>query len=395
MRWPLSRRRRGGRLPSLGQDFAEAHRRYVERLGTTGDVWLRNKPFSAPPGHELRECLRVFVHIVERLGLGYRAAVLDVGCGPGWLSELLARCGYSVTGVDISEDMVRIARERIAALGEIGPDIEPIAEFHAMPVLELPWTERFEAAILYDAMHHFHDEVETLQVIRRTLVPGGRVFIHEGVRPVPGSEGERQLIAEMAEYGTLESPFDPEYLTDVLEEAGFTDIVRIAAIDELLDVSAADEELQRIELQLRHPPMNTIIAFNPVPAAKRDERRFAGRIETHGSVQLSADGRELLVPVTVTNTGRAFWQVGLGVYVPHGSVTLAPYVVMNGDRVELARQPLPRALAPGESVPVDIRVARDSVAGAEALRIDLVHEGIAWFSDYGSTPLDVPLPEET
>ena len=35
-------------------------------------------------------------------------------------------------------------------------------------------------------MHHFDDEVETLRVIRRTLVPGGRIFIHEGVRPRRG-----------------------------------------------------------------------------------------------------------------------------------------------------------------------------------------------------------------
>ena len=54
-----------------------------------------------------------------------------------------------------------------------GKGVEPLAEFHAMPVLELPWRNRFDAAILYDAMHHFHDEVETLRVIRRALVPGG------------------------------------------------------------------------------------------------------------------------------------------------------------------------------------------------------------------------------
>ena len=61
-----------------------------------------------------------------------------------------------------------------------------------MPVLDLPWTARYDAAILYDAMHHFDDEVETLRVIRRTLVPGGRIYIHEGVRPQPGSQGEQE-----------------------------------------------------------------------------------------------------------------------------------------------------------------------------------------------------------
>ena len=109
-------------------------------------------------------------------------------------------------------------------------------------------------------MHHFDDEVETLRVIRRTLVPGGRIFIHEGVRPARGSEGERELIAEMEEYGTLESPFDPEYLVAVLEEAGFTQVTRFAAVDELLDVSERARELERIEARMEYPPMNTVIA---------------------------------------------------------------------------------------------------------------------------------------
>ncbi|MGH3028933.1 MAG: class I SAM-dependent methyltransferase, partial [Gaiellaceae bacterium] len=154
MRWLRKDRPSGGRLPSLGQDYNEAHRRYVERVGEAAELWLRTKPFSAPPGRELVECLRVFSHIVAQLDLGVRAQVLDVGCGPGWLSELLARCGYAVTGVDVSEDMVGIARERIAAIdAPIGQGVEPLAEFHAMPVLDLPWRNRFDAAVLYDAMH--------------------------------------------------------------------------------------------------------------------------------------------------------------------------------------------------------------------------------------------------
>ncbi len=43
-----------------------------------------------------------------------------------------------------------------------------------MPVRELPWENRFDAAVLYDTMHHFDDEVETLRVILRALAPGGQ-----------------------------------------------------------------------------------------------------------------------------------------------------------------------------------------------------------------------------
>src|SRR3954471_19999314 len=213
---------RNGRLESLGHGFDRGPREDVKDLPEGERLWLRTKPFSAPPNFELATCLRTFAHIVDQLKLGLRAQVLDVGCGPGWMSEYLARCGYWVTGIDISEDMVEIARLRVSRIPEqIGEGVDPIAEFHAMPVREMPWSDRFDAAILYDTMHHFDDELETLRVILRTLVPGGTIYIREGARPARGSEGEQALIDEMRSRETLESPFDPRYLLEVLRDAGF------------------------------------------------------------------------------------------------------------------------------------------------------------------------------
>ena len=54
----------------------------------------------------------------------------------------------------------------------------------------------------------------------------------------------------MEQYGTLESPFDPEYLVSVLEKAGFEGVTRYAAVDELLDVSSPEDELRRVEERL-------------------------------------------------------------------------------------------------------------------------------------------------
>jgi hypothetical protein len=78
-----SRSKSPGRLPSLGQDHERGHKTYVENLTPGGLLWLRTKPFYAPPTDELVLCLRTFAHIVEQLSLGLRAQVLDVGCGPG------------------------------------------------------------------------------------------------------------------------------------------------------------------------------------------------------------------------------------------------------------------------------------------------------------------------
>src|ERR671931_158255 len=354
------RRSGNGRLESLGHDYDRGHREYVRDMPEGERLWLRTKPFSAPPNYELATCLRTFAHVIDQLGLGLRAQVLDVGCGPGWMSEFLARCGYWVTGVDISEDMVEIARLRISRIPEqVGDGVEPLAEFHAMPVRDMPWTDRFDAAILYDTMHHFDDELETLKVILRTLVPGGTIYIREGARPAAGSEGEHALIEEMRVRRTLEAPFDPGYLLEIVHEAGFEDI-------------------------------NPVVARKPLGVEIRtDADNFSGRIEALGHWDESSAPGEKLLWVEVTNEGRAFWPMARGYPYPTGAVTVGPYATgAAGERVELDRVMLPHGVSPGQSTRVLIRVPRE-VAESE-IRVDLVREGLAWFSELGSQPLVVP-----
>ncbi len=385
---------RPGRLPSLGQDHASGHRTYVEHLTEGGRLWLRTKPFYAPPNDELTLCLRTFAHIVEQLGLGLRAQVLDVGCGPGWLSEFLARCGYWVTGIDISEDMVEIARERVADIDRpIGENIAPVAEFHAMPVQELPWSDRFDAAILYDTMHHFDDELATLQAILKTLVPGGRIYIREGARPAAGSEGERQLIEEMEVYGTLESPFDPAYLEEVIGQAGFTDVRRFVEVDELVEVGDVGGMFNRMREQLsyrvgrRAPETNILIATKPL--GDGTGVGFSAEITADGSWHPDGHGRQLVLEVRIRNTGDTFWPTGP---FGHGVVTIGPYEPRpDGSRRELPRIALPRAVPPGEELAVELAVPRHAAGDADEIAVDCVREGIAWFSDLGSSPLVAPV----
>lgn len=397
-----------GRLGDLGQDYDQGHLTYVEQLEPGGRVWLRTKPFSAPPNDELPRCLHTFAHIVELMQLGLRAQLLDVGCGPGWLSEFLARCGYWVTGVDISPDMVEIARQRIEAIpGPVGEELEPVAEFHAMPVRDMPWTDRFDGAILYDTMHHFDEELETLEVIRRTLVPGGQIYIHEGVRPPAGSEAEKNLVEEMKRFGTLESPFDPDYLVEVVEGAGFTEVRRLLEVDELVDLAGParrrDRFLERFlpdRLRARalnqavlRPEFNIIHAVNPVPEGG-ENAQFSARIEAEGDWTRSESRQELTLTLRITNRGRSFWPAGLWHPYPKGSVTVGPYVSgSEGERlVELPRVKLPRSLTQGETATVELSVPVDQVGPGQAITVDLVREWIFWFAETGSEPLVLQVP---
>jgi SAM-dependent methyltransferase len=393
MRWPLlTRRRPPGRLPSPGHDHDAGHLAYVDKVGPGGELWLRTKPFSAPPKDELARCLHTFAHVVDRLNLGLRSRVLDVGCGPGWLSELLARCGYEVTGIDISPDMVRIAEERIRTIPRpIGEGIDaPTAEFHAMPVLEVPWTDRFDAAVLYDTMHHFDDEVATLRAIHRSLVPGGRIYLEEGVRPPPGSEAERRLVAEMEEYGTLESPFDPEYLVDVLERVGFVDVIRHVRVDELYPIGSDREATARLARSLRYPDLNTVVASKPFTGADA-KGAFRALIEYGGAWE--ERGPDVLFWLKVTNTGTSYWPTAAYPPFPDGVVTVGPYLPESqGGRRELPRSPLPHSVAAGEEVIVAMLVPRERIAAVERIQIDLVREGVTWFSEVGSQPLEIDVP---
>ena len=52
--------------------------------------------------------------VVTTAGLGAGSTVLEVGCGPGQLTERLARYGFNVTAVDIGPSMIAAARRRLA-----------------------------------------------------------------------------------------------------------------------------------------------------------------------------------------------------------------------------------------------------------------------------------------
>ncbi|WP_124066796.1 class I SAM-dependent methyltransferase [Clostridium sp. E02] len=101
--------------------------------------------------------------------------VLDLGCGTGSLTELLADAGYDMIGVDNSEDMLQIAMDKRA---ESGKDILYLKQ--DMRSFELYGTVRGVLSIC-DCMNYIieYDElVEVFRLVNNYLDPGG-VFIFD------------------------------------------------------------------------------------------------------------------------------------------------------------------------------------------------------------------------
>src|SRR5437764_633906 len=105
---------------------------------------------------------RTVLHgVVAGLGLGPGARILDAGCGSGRNMVELARYG-EVTGIELSETSVALARER--GTGEV----------ISGSVLEMPFADNsFELAASLDVIEHLEDDVAALCELRRTVAPGG------------------------------------------------------------------------------------------------------------------------------------------------------------------------------------------------------------------------------
>src|SRR5271165_6480653 len=65
------------------------------------------------------DVLRVLTHDLKRLRA--RAAALEIGCGPGRLMRPLSRHFSEIDGVDVSDEMVQLARERLRGVPHAHP----------------------------------------------------------------------------------------------------------------------------------------------------------------------------------------------------------------------------------------------------------------------------------
>jgi SAM-dependent methyltransferase len=119
-----------------------------------------------------QEHLPIVLPVLDRMQLAPDDNVLDVGCGAGWLSALLADQVPEgrVVGMDISDEMVRRARRKNAEREN--------TMFVVGEVRQIPWEEQFFTRVIsVESAYYWPDPLQGMKEIFRVLREGGSAWI--------------------------------------------------------------------------------------------------------------------------------------------------------------------------------------------------------------------------
>jgi arsenite methyltransferase len=138
-----------------------------ERLRLEFNDWARaGRGASMEKGH------RPFgEQAIELMAISSSAQVLDVGCGSGWATRVMAEKAREgrVVGIDIADEMITVARETSAQFSNV--------EFRVASAEALPFGDaEFTAAFSMESLYYYADMLVALKEIKRVLRSGG-VFV--------------------------------------------------------------------------------------------------------------------------------------------------------------------------------------------------------------------------
>ena len=130
--------------------------------GTRGEIWIEH-------WHRY--------HFAARAVAGKR--VLDVACGEGYGTALLAQAAAEVTGVDLSAEAIEHASKAYAGARN--------ARFVCAPCTRLPLADgSIDVAVSFETIEHIADQAPFLDELARVLAPGGHLLFLP-VRPSPAT----------------------------------------------------------------------------------------------------------------------------------------------------------------------------------------------------------------
>ena len=181
-----------------------------ERLRLEFNEWARaGRGENMERGHQ-----PTGAQAIERMRVPADASVLDVGCGNGWATRLLAEHASRgrVVGIDISDEMIRGARTASKGLENV--------EFRVASAEHLPFEDQtFTHGFSMESLYYYADMAAALREIRRVLVPHG-MFV--AVVDLYGeNEPSHQWIADLKVPVHL---LGIDQYKALFEDAGFADV---------------------------------------------------------------------------------------------------------------------------------------------------------------------------
>lgn len=220
-----------------------------EALAASYDGLTRDIPYE--------KYLRFFKTLLRRHGVT-ATTVLDLACGTGSLSVLLAKHGYRVLGVDRSEEMLTVAAEKAMELEENQPF------FVAQPMQRLRIPEPVDACVCaLDSINYVTKPQDVQKAFRRvyeSLRPGG-LFVFDINTPykLEGLDGQVFLDETEDSYCVWRAVYDKRHslcrygmdlfqqANDGLWERSFEEHVERAYTPEELSDWLADAGFAQIE----------------------------------------------------------------------------------------------------------------------------------------------------
>lgn len=167
--------------------------------------------------------------LLARVDIQPGQSVLDIGCGCGVTTLAAARRARSALGVDISNPLIAVARERAHEQAVDNVDfLVADAQTHAFT------PDSFDLVISQFGLMFFDDPVGAFSNLRRSIAPGGRIaFItwqgldaNEWVSAVGDAvaqHGELPTLGGMAGGPGMFAHKNPEEVSELLAAAGFTE----------------------------------------------------------------------------------------------------------------------------------------------------------------------------
>jgi ubiquinone/menaquinone biosynthesis C-methylase UbiE len=357
-----------------------AAQNYVSNIPDHAKDYLLRKPFLCTPDKsQFYTDMYDALSLIQELNIKSAGKILEVGCGSGWMTEILIGLGYEVDALEPCKDILNIAIKKIDTFSK-HLQITPKVNFYCETLEEcILQGSIYDGIIFYATLHHMVDEVKCLKKCYSLLCNGGILGIHEGAWLPGNKDVEEKLKNETKKYGTLESPFTTEYITYLLQECGFININRYFQINGLYKNG---ESQIKEKAQARKDDYNIITATKYNSQTTTKEPMADTKAEMF-LLNMNIENNVIRLKVRIKNCGKTIW---LKESSGNGYVTIS----LKSSTIEANwRNNIPMDIMPDEEVTLNLVYQMPDDYTKLEWYFDLINEGYYWFSQKGTEPLRI------